>query len=257
MEGINANRKPFQGVANIVRFNWHYYVLACITIVFLLLVAPFLPYYAGIFAQIVAALVVLSTFVSLAVSYYIYDYSDIYKLYFLNNLPITQQTQLLNINAGFDETSALIKQKYPTAHLTVFDFYKPDKHTEVSIERARKAYPAFADTLTISTDKVPLAAKSVDYILLILAAHEIRNHSERAAFFEQLNRALRPNGRIIVVEHQRDIANFIAFNFGFLHFFSPNTWKQTFNQAQLSIVSETKITPFISTYILQKNGTTP
>lgn len=257
MEGINTHRKPFQGIANIVRFNWHYYVVAFIAIVFLLLAALFLPYYARISAQIVATLVALSTLVSLAVSYYIYDYSDLYKMPFLNNLPITQQTQLLNINAGFDETSALIKQRYPTAHLTVFDFYQPDKHTEVSIERARKAYPAFADTITINTDSVPLAAKSIDYILLILAAHEIRNHNERATFFEQLNRALHPNGCIIVVEHQRDIANFIAFNFGFLHFFSPNIWQQTFAQAQLSIVSETKITPFISTYILQKNGITP
>ncbi len=100
---------------------------------------------------------------------------------------------------------------------------------------------------------MPLPPNTVDYIFLILAAHEIRNHQERATFFTQLANALQPNGRIIVVEHQRDIANFLAYNFGFLHFFSPQVWQQTFGKANLLIDLAYKTTPFISTFILKKN----
>ena len=251
------NRKPLQGITNIVRFNWHYYVAAAVAITILLGTANILPIYLRTITFVIGTLTVLSTFISLAVSYYIYDYSGLYNLHFLDLLNIDKNTKLVNINAGFDETSAFIKQQYPNAHLTVFDFYDPAKHTEVSIERARKAYPAFVGTQTISTQQVPLPPNTVDYILLILAAHEIRNHQERATFFTQLANALQPNGRIIVVEHQRDIANFLAYNFGFLHFFSRQAWQKTFAQANLSTDLTYKITPFISTFILKKNGITP
>ena len=93
-------------------------------------------------------------------------------------------------------------------------------------------------------------------MFLILAAHEIRNDVERIVFFKQLQKALTSTGKIIVVEHQRDIANFIAYNFGFFHFHSLKKWKATFKSSNLSIEKEFKITPFISTFILTKNGIT-
>ncbi len=74
-------------------------------------------------------------------------------------------------------------------------------------------------------------------------------------FFKQLKNILSPAGKIIVVEHQRDIYNFMAYNFGFFHFFATKTWKQTFSKANLSEESIFKITPFISAFVLTKNGT--
>ena len=50
-------------------------------------------------------------------------------------------------------------------------------------------------------------------LFLLLAAHEIRNDEERVNFFKQLKNVLSPAGKIIVVEHQRDIYNFMAYNF--------------------------------------------
>ncbi len=46
--------------------------------------------------------------------------------------------QILNINAGFDETSFIIKNNFPNADLNVFDFYDAEIHTEPAIVRARK-----------------------------------------------------------------------------------------------------------------------
>jgi SAM-dependent methyltransferase len=248
-------RKPFQGITNIVRFNWHYYVIAFTVIIFLLFARNYLAPAFRVVALVVLLLAIISIIISLFVSWYIYDHSDLYSLQWLNNLSIGSGKQLVNINAGFDETSALLMQKYPGTHLVVFDFYDPVKHTEISIERARKAYPPYPGTKTISTGNIPLEVNSIDYIFLVLAAHEIRKDEERIEFFRQLGMALKTGGKIIVTEHQRDLNNFIAYNIGFLHFFSPATWKHTFSRAGLSIETWFKLTPFITTFVLEKNGT--
>lgn len=243
-----VERKAFQGLTNILRFNWHFYVLALC----LLMVGLFFRQYVPV--QVLLWGITISTLLSLGVSWYVYDGSQLYRLQWLAGLRIGAGQQIININAGFDETSHILSQKYPDATLQVFDFYDPVKHTEISIERARKAYAAYPGTQTICTSAVPLAAASVDVIFLFLAAHEIRDEQERSNFFTQLGHSLRNHGKIIVLEHLRDTRNFIAYNIGFLHFFSGTAWKRTFATAELTIGEEMKITPFLSAFILHKNG---
>lgn len=250
-----TGRKPFQGVFNIVRFNWHFYVLATLFISGLIILHFFVPYNIGAAIILLATAISLSIFISLATSYYVYDLSNLYTLNWLNHLKIKSDAKLVNINAGFDETSKMLAQKYPTAQLTVFDFYDPAKHTEVSIERARKAYPAYPGTQTIQTNRVPLEHNSTDAIFLIFAVHEIRNDDEQIIFLKKLQQSLSSNGKIIVVEHSRDFINFIAYNIGFLHFFSKDHWRKTFQNVGLTIELEKRITQFITIYTLQKNGT--
>ena len=202
---------------------------------------------------VVILLIIITNLISLFVSFVIYDLSSLYKFNWLDNVRIG--TKIININAGFDEISTLLRTKYADADLTVLDFYNPTQHTEVSIKRARKAYPPFSNTLQISTTHVPLVDKSADNIFVFLSAHEIRSDDERVAFFEELNRILKPEGQVVVTEHLRDTANFIAYNIGFFHFHSRSTWLKTFGKAGFKVSKEIKITPFISTFILSKNGT--
>lgn len=248
-------RKPFQGVTNIIRFNWHYYIVAFGLIGILIYAISDLSYSLKIAVLVGLVLASISILVSLGVSFYIYDISNLYSLSWLDFLKIQPHHILVNIHAGFDETSSLLHSKYPDSILKVFDFYDPQKHTEIAIERARKAYPPFPDTQIITTSDIPFKPNSIDFIFLILSAHEIRNHQERIGFFNQLSNALYPDGRIIVTEHQRDFSNFMAYTFGFFHFFSKSIWKKTFTSAGLIIVSQLKITPFITTYILKRHGT--
>jgi hypothetical protein len=249
-----VNRKPFQGITNIIRFNWHFYIIAVISITVAILLKRYLSSQLSLTADVLVFLVITGTLISLAVSYYIYDHSGIYSLSYLNPLNITGAKKLVNINAGFDETSSTLREKYPASELVVFDFYDPAKHTEVSIERARKSYPSFPGTIKIETHNVPLKPGSADYIFLIFAAHEIRNHEERTEFFKQLCNALADSGRITITEHQRDIYNFFAFNFGFFHFFPEIEWISTFKNAGLVIESTAKVTPFVKNYTLKKAG---
>jgi ubiquinone/menaquinone biosynthesis C-methylase UbiE len=175
----------------------------------------------------------------------------------LQDLNHKSSLTIININAGFDETSTSIQSRFSNARLIVFDFYDPKKHTEVSIKRARQAYPPYPNTISITTTEIPLENKSADAVLLILSAHEIRNEKERTIFLKELNRILKQNGSIYVMEHLRDIPNFLVYNIGFFHFHSRSTWLRSFSQADLTVQKEIKTTPFITTFALHKNGTPP
>lgn len=248
-------RKPFQGVLNIIRFNWHYYVLSLTFVTIILLTVNQFNTTLQVVASTVVLLIVFTTLTSLAVSFYIYDLSDLYRLSWLDILKSRDKEKILNINAGFDETSNLLQHRFPGSELMVADFYDPEKHTEVSIKRARRAYPSYENTKPVATNHLPLPDNSMDKIFAILSAHEIRNADERVTFFKELSRTLAATGRIIVTEHLRDTANFLAYNIGFLHFHSKSTWLKTFKNAGLIVSEEIKVTRFITTFILVKNGT--
>ena len=250
---MEVKRGPFQGVLNIIQFNWHFYVVAGIVLAALLVFQNMLPIQIRPFVVGLAMLTIFTIAVSLATSSYVYDFSNLYQLLWLPDL---NGKKVLNINAGFDETSPIIQRKFPIVALTAGDFYDATKHTEVSIKRARAAYPPIIGTIPVTTDKLPFQDGAFDFSLAILSAHEIRNDAERAQFFKELNRVTKSDGQIFVTEHLRDIPNFLAYTVGFFHFHSKSTWLETFHQAGLKIEKEIKITPFITTFIVSKHGNT-
>ncbi|SFW88955.1 class I SAM-dependent methyltransferase [Chitinophaga sancti] len=234
-------RKPFQGVFNIIRFNWHFYLLS------LLLISA--GYYFGYL--IITSLVLAASMISLMISWYIYDYSDLYELNWIQ--ANDKESLVVNIHAGFDETSLILKSKFSKANLEIIDFYNPQKHTEVSIKRARRAYPVLPQTISADTAHLPLENACADKIFVIFSAHEIRNETERTGFMKELARIIKPGGEIYITEHLRDPANFIAYNIGFVHFYSKKNWLTHFKHAALKLNQEIKITPFISTFIISRN----
>ncbi|RAJ93185.1 methyltransferase family protein [Larkinella arboricola] len=246
-------RKPFQGVVNILRFNWHLYAWAGGLVILLWLVSPLLTSPYRVWFPLIAWLIVLGTLTSLLVSFYVYDRSNLYRFSWLNAVFDTPPSTLLTFHAGFDETSALLQQRFPQAHLQAFDFYDPQRHTEVSIQRARKVYAAYANTQSIQTSQVPLPDGVADGIFLVLAAHEIRHPAERIHFFGELRRVLKPAGKLIVVEHLRNPLNFLAYNIGFFHFLSESVWRTTFRKAALRLSRRSNIAHFITVFVLEKN----
>jgi ubiquinone/menaquinone biosynthesis C-methylase UbiE len=252
MEGI---RKPYQGIWNIVRFNWHFFVFVSLIILALALFSRFVNNPLSLYLKLICFMALLQTLISLFISYYVYDRSDLYTLNWANELIDKGHSNILNIHAGFDETSTLIKNKFPDCTLHVFDFYDQQTHTEISIQRARKAYSVYTNTRQITTAHIPIEDNSVDLIFVTLSAHEIRDDSERNTFFSELSRVLKPSGRIILTEHLRDIANFAAYNIGSFHFLPRKTWLNNFISAQLNNSKEIQTTPLITTFILSKHGT--
>lgn len=247
MEAVR--RKPFQGTINVLRFNRHFYLLAA-AIVLVLAVA--LRWAEGLlWAGSVVAIVGLgyAVLASVVVTLLVYDLSGLNRLAWLD-LFVPPGHKLANIHAGFDETSALLAHRYPQAQLTVLDFYDTEKHTEVSIRRARALYPPYPGTVWVSTDNMQLEEGSTNVIFCILSAHEIRKRNERIAFFLQLRRALKDDGKIVVVEHLRNAANAFAYTAGVFHFHAAREWQETFRAAGLAVQSQKKFTPFLTVYYL-------
>ena len=253
---MEVKRNRFQGIINVVRFNRHFYLMSLIVLFTLLSTVRLFPEIIQTPLFIGIGLAVIIIFISLAVSFYVYDLSDLYKIKWLDKLSKATTKQILNINAGFDETSEIILRKFPDAELTICDFFDPEKHTEISIKRARKAYPPKQETITVNSNNLPFSDNKFDVAMAILSAHEIRNDHERHVFFTELNRVLKVSGRIYVTEHLRDLNNFLAYTIGVLHFHSRKSWLQSFDRADLRVVQEIRTTPFITTFILEKNGTT-
>lgn len=251
-----AIRKPLQGITNIVRFNRHFYVLAILLATSICVAAGYISDAYKTAAYIACALITLTTLISMAVSFYVYDVSFLYSLNWLNELSLPQNPAIANINAGFDETTALLEEKFHPHHLAVFDFYNPLTHTEISIKRARKAYPPYNGTIPINTTALPVQANYFDAIFLIFAAHEIRQDDERIQFFTEIKRTLKPGGVVVLTEHLRDLPNFLAYNIGLFHFLTKASWHNTVKQAGLVISKQKKLNPFVTTFFITKHAAT-
>jgi hypothetical protein len=251
----NYSRPPLMGVKNIIRFNWHFYAMGIAVFSCLLALGTQFPGLQGWFWW-VAMLLLLPLLASLLVSYYVYDYSGLYQLHWLKPYMPVQPARLINIHFGFDETSQLLALHWPAHTLMVLDCFDAAKHTELSIQRARAWWPAYPGTITASTHALPLQAHTANVVLLLFAAHEIRDTQERVVFFTQLKQALAPGGRIIVMEHLRDVPNALAYTIGVFHFLSLSSWKHTFAAAGLSVAQQQQLNPFIQLFILTANDTT-
>ena len=251
---MEIERKKFQGVLNILSFNRHFYVIGLI--VLFLIIAFCLFFNVPIFINwLIIAAFLYGLLMPLIVSAYVYDFSGFYNFNWFNQFLISDKEEnvFVNMNAGFDETSFIIKNKFPKSDLKVFDFYNSEKHTEPAIIRARKVTLEYPKTQQIKYNAIPLKDNSVDVIFLLSAVHEIRKNEEKTEFLRECKRICKLNGKVIMVEHLRDVPNFFAFSIGFTHFFSSKVWKRVFKQAGFKSTTETKFTPFMSVFNVIKN----
>lgn len=246
-------RAPLQGVFNILRFNYEFFVAAALVVSACLITAQCVDEgIVRVLCLCAAAAVTFASVVSLAASLWIYDLSSLYSFAWLDPLLPSVSGPALNIHAGFDETSELLQARYSNLSLEVMDFYDPLRHTERSIRRARMVQPPYPGTQRVSPSTLVLAPGRYVAIFLILAVHEIRDSRERAIFLRALRDALAPGGRLIVVEHARDTANFMAYTIGFFHFLSLKSLQRAFSQGGFQVGAQFRITPFVRVFSLER-----
>lgn len=246
---MEIKRRNFQGVLNILSFNRHFYLIG-LGVLALLITLHFIIGIPQFLFWLILTVFLYSLIMPLIVSAYVYDFSGYYNFHWLNDLGITDSNPdiILNINAGFDETSFIIRNNFPQAELKVFDFYNARQHTEAAIVRARKVSLVYPNTQQISSRSIPLKDKSVDIIFLLSAVHEMRSNEEKILFLKECHRLCKPEGKVIMVEHLRDFPNFLAFTIGFGHFFPRKVWKSSLESAGFTSFEEIKFTPFMSIF---------
>lgn len=246
---MDVTRKPFQGVLNILDFNRHFYYYGIAVLIAIISLLYFLKI-PSIFSILIVVGFAYGLLMPLIVSAYVYDFSGYYSLKWMDQFISDKDKPMkaANINAGFDETSYLIKDKYKEVDLSVFDFYDSSSHTEPAIIRARKVSLVYPNTKEIKSNAIPLEDNTCDYVFLLSAAHEIRDFEEKVEFLKECRRICKEDGKIIMVEHLRDFPNFLAFTIGFNHFFSNKVWKKAFTKAGYKSVNEVKFTPFMSIF---------
>lgn len=245
-----TERGKWDGMLAIARFNWPFYAAALGLLLMALAVIGGFPVLGGLVIAGCAYFLIGS----LGVSHWVYDRSDLYQWSWLErafgNALVGKMTLC---HSGFDEASAMLKRKFPQASWRVLDHYDPAIMTEASIRRARSLFPPTEGTEAAKFDRWPLADGSQDVVFGMLAIHELRTDAERAAWFAEAGRSLADDGKIILVEHVRDLANFVAFGPGFLHFHSVASWRKSWEAGGFQLDQSFRITPFVRVFVLKKH----
>src|SRR3982751_2181425 len=128
---MEEKRRKFQGVLNILSFNRHFYTFG-LAVLAVLIASHLLFQWSDIAFWIIVAAFLYGLVMPLIVSAYVYDFSGYYKFKWLDQLVNKPEAakEIANIHAGFDETSFILKEKFPASDLRVFDFYNSKRHTE-------------------------------------------------------------------------------------------------------------------------------
>ncbi len=245
-------RTHWQGMAVIARFNWPFYVAATGVLLSALLGLIFLSaFIAKLVCGVAAAGAAYFLFGSLGVSHLIYDRSDLYRWHWLNRaLGGANLHRAIFCHSGFDETSEELRTRFANTEWLILDHFDAARMTEASIRRARKLFPPTAGTLAASYDYWPAADKTADAVFGLLAIHELRSEEERGAWFSEARRCLGTGGRVVLVEHLRDFANFVAFGPGFLHFHSRESWRRAWEAAGFRLDDEFGVTLWVRIFVL-------
>lgn len=248
---VEPVRGPYQGVVQILVFNWRMYAGTVIAIGAVLAAWPVVG--VGVRAVMFAfvAPAVFWLVASIAVSYYVYDRSGLYDFGWLRNELAAAPKRWINIHAGLDETSKLFKEVFPGAEGTTADIFDEGVMTERSIHEAQKRAAA-RNVIKARYSDLPFGNARFDAAFLIFAAHELRRHEQRVRLFREVARVLDERGELVLMEHMRGLWNFGAFGPGALHFFSRRAWLKAVREAGFAVESELTRTRFVRVLILRR-----
>ncbi|CAN5703979.1 hypothetical protein BH10CYA1_BH10CYA1_05740 [soil metagenome] len=245
------SRSRFRGLSRVILFNWPLYAVAIVVVLGLLVVAllPSVDVFISRFALLILIAVLLQTVASLVASHWVYDLSALRDWSWLAK-SVGDPRRIVLVHAGYDETGGELARIFSGSEILTVDFYSALERREPSIVRAQKLFPSEVAPITNSLSNWPVPSDSIDLVLVAFAAHEVRDHDKRVVLFKEIRRVLNGTGQVILVEHLRDRANFLAYGVGAFHFLSSADWIRCTEAAELLMQTQFKITPFVRVFEL-------
>ena len=246
-----APRGQFDGVLQIVRYNWTLYIVAVLVSALVVALVDVVHPPAALAGLLIlgAVAAVFWLALSLAVSHYVYDRSDLYRWEWIRDRVAPSPGHVVNIHAGLDETSLALQEMYPAAEVTILDVYDPAEMPEPSIARARREARSALASVNADFRRLPLETASADLVTVIFVAHELRRAASKEAFFREASRVIQPGGRLLLVEHLRDGWNLATFGPGALHFFPRHEWLRVAGATGFQLVEEFSRTVFVRAFV--------
>lgn len=110
---------------------------------------------------------------------------------------------------------------------------------------------ATADPLLAAHGLEPLEHE-LDAAFVVLSTPHLTDAGPRARFFARVGQSLAPSGRMVVVEQLRDLPNRIAYGPGASQFLPRQECLRAFEDAELVVHDEFRMTPFVRTWVLAK-----
>lgn len=247
--------KRQSGALRIFLYNWPTFVLtwlaAALAVFAATRLAERLPGAIPVLLIAGGATAIVWSLLALAISAYVYDVSELLGGSWLPRLLPAETGAWANVHAGLDAEIELdgVMPGRCVARLDVFD---PAIMTAPSIARARARTPSVAASTPCEPARLALGEASCDAVIVAFTAHELRDVSVRERFFHELHRALRPGGRAVLVEHLRDVPNFVAYGPGFLHFLPRSEWLRLGELAGFRVAREIRVTPLVMALALER-----
>jgi SAM-dependent methyltransferase len=235
----------------LARYNWPLYATAVLTIVAgiaLSITQPALPIRLfGLFGAIVAGWFAAA---SLLAFHAMFDRSPLLSGRWLPELLSASPQRWIQISVCLEETTLPMERLYPDAKGALLDLFAPGVMTEPAVRRARSI--SKKDAVAAAPAALDVADRWADATVSMLAAHEVRDRNLREALFRELARVTAMDGRVVVVEHLRNLAAFAAFGPAYVHFFPRREWLSLADQAGLELLTESSMTPFIHVFVFAR-----
>jgi hypothetical protein len=244
-----SKRITFTRALRIAGYNWPLYAGAAAGIVIGVGVAcwPEAPVFLRWLGGMGAAVAAWFACASFWAFHSMFDRSELLGGEWIKEELSSTPERWVQINVGLEETTLPLEHVFPGAVGKNLDLFNPSVMTEPAVTRARQN--AAATAIAIQPESLPLEDGWAELVVVTLAAHEIRDDTKRQRFFQELRRVVAPAGRVIVVEHLRDLAAALAFGPGILHFFPRSEWLRLGKSVGLEVARERRITPYVRVFI--------
>ena len=236
----------------IVRFNWPYYVAAGAAVLAAFGLARWIPLAwmrAWLSPGAPSSRCGWST--SLVVSWIVYDRSRLMDWDWVLQALGFRPAKWINLHAGHEDSTPALREIFKEADGRVFDIYDPREMTEPSIatsapagDRGRRSAP------TSAVCRCPRGPST--WPCCCSPRTSCAATKPATPCLPNYGACSGPGGRVVVAEHMRDWANFLAFGPGFLHFHSRRTWVRCFSRHRFDIHCEFSITPFVRIFVLRR-----